>query len=279
MSLRQLLGNRRKWKLARNYYRKRGRVPDFDNPTDFSEKVMSDILYRRNDDFYRCADKVLVKDYVASKGLGHIVPKCYGVWDSASEIDWDALPDKFALKINHGCGYNLFCRDKSTFDRKAASAKLDYWLHKPYGFLETHYLKIEPKIFAEEFLDDMGNHPVDYRIYCFHGRPFVIDATICPNNDQLARFPHYIFDTDWNYMPQYSQRVYNDPERLPRPENFDQMLEYAHKLSEDFDMVRVDLYNFAGKIYFGELTFTPSRGSFAQFNDVALRDMYAQTKA
>ena len=33
------------------------------------------------------------------------------------------------------------------------------------------------------------------------------------------------------------------------------MLEYARKLSEDFSLVRVDLYNEFGKVIFGELTF------------------------
>ena len=34
------------------------------------------------------------------------------------------------------------------------------------------------------------------------------------------------------------------------------MIEVVKKLAEDFDYVRVDLYNLNGKIYFGELTFT-----------------------
>jgi hypothetical protein len=31
-------------------------------------------------------------------------------------------------------------------------------------------------------------------------------------------------------------------------------------MSEDFDFVRVDLYNIDGHIYFGEFTFTPTAG-------------------
>ena len=38
------------------------------------------------------------------------------------------------------------------------------------------------------------------------------------------------------------------------------MLEISKKLSEDFDYVRVDLYEVEGKIYFGELTFTDGSG-------------------
>ena len=45
-----------------------------------------------------------------------------------------------------------------------------------------------------------------------------------------------------------------------KPENYEQMLELAELLSADYPHVRVDLYNIAGKIYFGELTFFPASG-------------------
>jgi hypothetical protein len=38
------------------------------------------------------------------------------------------------------------------------------------------------------------------------------------------------------------------------------MLEIAEALSRGFDFVRVDLYNFDGQIYFGEMTCTPAGG-------------------
>ena len=39
------------------------------------------------------------------------------------------------------------------------------------------------------------------------------------------------------------------------------MAELATKLCEEFIFVRVDFYEIAGKIYFGELTFMPSTGN------------------
>ena len=38
------------------------------------------------------------------------------------------------------------------------------------------------------------------------------------------------------------------------------MISIASRLSAGFNFVRVDLYNVDGKIYFGELTFTPTAG-------------------
>ena len=50
--------------------------------------------------------------------------------------------------------------------------------------------------------------------------------------------------------------------KIPKPQNLEKMNEIAEKLAKDFNMVRVDLYNINGKIYFGELTFTPFGGYF-----------------
>ena len=46
-----------------------------------------------------------------------------------------------------------------------------------------------------------------------------------------------------------------DPAKMPKPKNYDKMVEYAEILSKPFRHVRVDLYNLDGEIRFGELTF------------------------
>ena len=47
---------------------------------------------------------------------------------------------------------------------------------------------------------------------------------------------------------------------IEKPENYDQMLKIATELCKGFDFVRVDLYEHAGNVYFGEMTFTPASG-------------------
>ena len=44
---------------------------------------------------------------------------------------------------------------------------------------------------------------------------------------------------------------------LGKPASLDQMVYFAERLAEPFCYVRVDFYDLAGKILFGELTFTP----------------------
>ena len=60
---------------------------------------------------------------------------------------------------------------------------------------------------------------------------------------------------------------YRNPDVVfERPKNLDLMLKYSKKLSEDFVFVRVDFYNINGKIYLGEMTFSPSNNGFALKN-------------
>ncbi len=276
LALRVAIGPYRKWRLRMKYYKRRGRIPDLDHPADLSEWIMSNILYKRNDPYAPYADKLAVKDFVASKGLEHIVPKCYGAWDHARQIDWDSLPEKFALKINQGCGYNLFCRDKSTFDRIAAAEKLDRWVRRRFSRLETHYNLIEPKIFAEQFIDDGTNVlPADYKFFCVKGEPLCI--FFCKDRDPVThRVKFYIFDCDWNFMPHYNVRPPDDAATIARPKNLEAMREYAKTLSRDFDFVRVDLYDTGDHVWFGEMTFTPDVGKLSEFTEPALKEMYAR---
>ena len=43
--------------------------------------------------------------------------------------------------------------------------------------------------------------------------------------------------------------------QIEKPDNFEQMVGIAEKLSNGLPHVRIDLYNIKGKIYFGEFTF------------------------
>ena len=47
-----------------------------------------------------------------------------------------------------------------------------------------------------------------------------------------------------------------------KPINLDLMIKYSKILSEDFAFVRVDFYDINGKIYLGEMTFSPSNINF-----------------
>ena len=54
------------------------------------------------------------------------------------------------------------------------------------------------------------------------------------------------------------------------------MIRIAKILSKDFKFVRVDLYDINGKVYFGELTFSPTNGVFSHYTQEFLDEMGAK---
>ena len=231
------------------------------NPRTLDEKIQWLKLntYRDNPLVTQCADKYLVRAYVEECGCGEILNDLLYVWDHPSEIEWDRLPESFVIKCNHGCGYNLLCRDKAGLNVQEAQKQLTAWYNEDYWKIsaEIQYRKIPKKVICERFIGD-GSPLYDYKFYCFNGKAQYV--MVCAGREQ-GKPKFYFFDRDWRFCP-ITRDGKNAPEgfTLPRPEAFDRMMEYAEKLSRSFPFVRTDLYDADGKVIFGELTFTPASG-------------------
>ena len=81
------------------------------------------------------------------------------------------------------------------------------------------------------------------------------------------------YDKDWNPHPEYC-RITPDftlADPMPKPAGYEHMLEVAERLSKPFPVVRCDLYNLNGKIYFGEMTFTSYGGIMDFYSDEFLK--------
>lgn len=228
------------------------------NPQTFNEKIQWLKLhdYPTNQLVIDGADKYKVRAYVEKKGLGNILVPLIGHWDKPEDIEWDKLPDKFVLKCNHGCAYNILCNDKNTFDKEDAIKKMRKWMKEDFGAfnIETHYSKIKPHITCEEFL---GDCIIDYKFFCFNGEPKYIYVSSDLIHDRQAEIG--FFYLDGTKMPLIrDDYAPMDIEELPP--FFDQMKETARVLCQDFPFVRVDFFLANDTYYFAELTFTPSGG-------------------
>lgn len=234
-------------------------IIDFRNPKTFDEKMQWIKLYDATELKTRYADKYLAKDMVAEKiGAEYIAPTL-GVWDSFEDIDFNALPERFALKANHGSGWNLIVRDKGKLNISEARKSFNKWLKCNYAYdngFELHYKGITPKIIAEEYYENESGVLYDYRVFCFHGRPlFIVLSSIDPAASTKCTF----YDENLKHIP----GVFDAPE-LPNPP-FDRplltkLMDLSRILAENFLFVRVDFHVVHGKIYFAEMTFTPATG-------------------
>lgn len=250
-----------KMMLRMQYRIKFGRKLNLKNPKRFTEKIQWYKLYYKNSLMPQCSDKYMVRKYVESKGLGHILNDLYAVFDRPEDIRLDELPEKFVMKLSNGSGTNLLCRDKRELCRDAVVEEFRKFIFKVKADLgrEWPYMKTKSVIIVERLLEDEGhvNNAInDYKIFCYDGKPAFV---ICISDRYSEQCNHLVYDTQWNKVRVASEgaRIEED---APKPENLKEMLEIASRLSEDFPFARIDLYSVAGKIYFGEVTFYPWSG-------------------
>jgi hypothetical protein len=77
--------------------------------------------------------------------------------------------------------------------------------------------------------------------------------------DRFSNHRILYFDLDWNILPFH--KTYEQSSEKPRkPDNIQQIIEFAGRLSQGIPFVRVDFYLINDKPYIGEMTFHPGSG-------------------
>lgn len=245
------------------YYRLRvGRPLNTENPTTLNEKLQWLKFNYRFPLQSIVSDKLLVRDYVAEKiGAEYLIP-LLGSWENYDDVDFDKLPEQFVLKCNHDSGGLVVCTDKSKLNHKEAKRKLEKSLKSNFFYIgrEYQYRNIKPRIICEQFISDNGKVPMDYKIYCFNGKPDVILVCRDRFSNNSHRASYLYFDQDWKFQPLNKEDENLVDVDILKPKNLDKMIEIARELSKDFFFARIDLYNIDGRIYFGEITLSPNSG-------------------
>lgn len=255
-----------------SYLHNRKRLPNLKHPKDLSEIWIKRVLDGKVNELSYLADKYEVRKYVTEKGLGNILTPLIAVYESADEIDFDVLPDRFALKANFGAGRNIICTDKSKLKKEECREKVRAWL-KPgqYSVAERHYNLIPKKFVCEAFIDDgTGGFPVDYKFMCIHGK---VHCILGVSGREQGHGSYLPYSTDWQPIPEYYRGNATATVPLPRPANLEEMINTAEQLAEGIDLVRVDLYSNGSRIWFGEITLTPSGCIFHRWTQKALDEM------
>lgn len=242
-----------KWLIFALYTAATGKLPHLHHPLTFNEKIQWMKLYDHNPLYTMIADKYAVRQYVKEKvGEKYLVP-LLGKWDSPLEIDFRGLPQQFVLKCNHDSGGVVICDDRDRFDREAAIKKLQYhYRHNQYYVSrEWAYKDIRKCVTGEKYLMDQKVKELrDYKFFCFGGVPQIIQVDFGRQHIHKRN----LYTPDWQFLD-FTIKCPNDRKAaIEKPENLDEMLKVAAKLSRGFLQVRVDLYSVNGETYFGEMT-------------------------
>lgn len=262
------------WRLARTPL----------NPLTFNDKVRYRIAYDRRPHLTTFADKVAVRDYVTDRvGADYLTPQ-YGVHRSSAEIDWASLPREYVVKASHGSGAVVLVSQQADTDarlpartrwvgwdrfavrpehasRTLLAPLVDKWMTLNYEFgpgrfPEWAYRDVPRRIITEHLLvGPDGEAPVDIKFFVFDGvcRLLYIGAGDDEGYHRNLFTPAGVpILVDYGY-----RRAAVDP---PLPATLAGFVSVAEELGRGVDFVRVDLYDLAGRIVFGELTNYPAAG-------------------
>jgi hypothetical protein len=261
-----------KRRIKRTFFKRLNRRLDLDSGESFNDKLQYLKLYYRPPICTELADKLAVRDFVRHVGLSDILVPIYASYNSVDEIDLNALPDQFVMKVTHNSGGVFVIKDKNTFDFNSAKKQLRKLMALPYinGVQngEWQYLAIKPRIIVEALLtenDQMGNYIdlKDYKFHCFNGKAEWIHVDI----DRQTQHCRNFYDINWNKQKSLSCKYPTSNTQVPKPESLEKMISIAEKLSTGFPYCRVDLYSVKGKTYFGEITFHHENG-MGQFSSM-----------
>lgn len=245
-------------KVRYQYYT--GKKLNLENPVEFNEKIQWLKLYYHVPLLTQLSDKYAVRNYIAKKIGNQYLNILYGVYEHVSEIDFSKFPNKFVLKAVHGSSTNIVVEDKKSLDISKTQKTLNNWLkhnqYKKVGF-EWAYRDIKPRIICEAFIEnDKEGELIDYKYYCFNGKPKFIFVSQGTGTKRLS----VIYDINWNKLPFSKNRKSDQRINFDKPMNFQKMTQLAIELADKLPFVRVDFYHVFEKIIFGEMTFYPADG-------------------
>lgn len=250
-----------RWYITWRYRVTFGHPLDLTDPRTFTAKIQWLKLNGHPEQYAPLADKFAVYDHVrALVGETHLTPML-GVYQRATDIPWDDLPEKFVLKATHASGWNLIVPDKASLDRQRALETCRWWLKTSYWARrhEPVYKNIPPRILCVKYLGDPDTELFDYKLYCFNGKVRLIHV----DTERFTNHQRTFYTPDWQRLPfayTYPAKV----EDMPPPAALREMISLAERLAGTIPFVRVDMYYIRGQVIFGEMTFYPD-GGFGEF--------------
>lgn len=249
--------------LSIKFWTRKGYWMDWKHPKTFCEKLQWLKVYDKHPEYTMMVDKLAAKDYVANIiGREYIIPTL-AIFDSADDVDFDALPNQFVLKCTHDSGGLVVCRDKSKLNYNEVRKKLRKGLKRTYIIQnrEYPYKNVARRIIAEQYLENSASPTsplVDYKFFCFNGEPRYCQVIQDRNTKETIDF----FDMEWNHQEfiGLNPRAVHAIVCPRKPQSFETMKQIAKALSQGIPFSRIDLYDINGKPYFGEITFFPASG-------------------
>ena len=192
------------------------------------------------------SDKYLVKDYVRSKlNESYNVPTI-AIFDNYEDlIDFD-FPENCCIKPTHASQAVILRKNNEPINLAQTKDWFDLNFYKITR--ERNYKYLKPRVIVEPLIFE-SKDLMDYRLFCYEGKV----KLICIDIGKYSNYQRVFYDSRW-IKQDFSLHHPLYKGDLEKPENLNEMLTIAEKLSNDFDFIRVDLYSDGINCLVGEIT-------------------------
>lgn len=244
--------------------RRRLALPRLYKPVTFSDLIARELLFPDNPHWPDYVDKVEVKEKLLQLCGRDVSPRTLLVVDTLKPGDFGEVTYPCVLKCNHDSGsVKVLHSQPPEKEADALCAIFNQRKRLTYGVEtgEWFYSKIKPRIFFEEIvLDARFRALADWKFHCLNGKVKFVQVVY---GRQAGSPREFILDTHGNLIDvQFTQnRGKGDPFPV-RDESWTEMLRIAALIAQEFNYVRVDMYDSQKGPLVGELTFTPRAGNY-----------------
>ncbi|MGY1620587.1 ATP-grasp fold amidoligase family protein [Geodermatophilus sp. SYSU D00965] len=239
----------------RQYREVTGRFPPLLRPRTFNEKLNWRICFDRRALLAHTCDKLAMKEHARRRApAGLRIPRTLWAGTDLAELAEVALPAHWVVKPNHSC--RRVHVGSGAADPAELARRTEGWVEERYWELseEWAYRRARPGLLAEEYVGVPGQVPVDLKVLVFDGVPRLVEEHTSRGPEHRIRFR----TPDWAPLP-WTAGYRRGPD-TPPPDRLAEMLTAASALAAGYDMLRVDFYEHAGELWFGELTPYPGAG-------------------
>ncbi|WP_139177719.1 acylphosphatase [Ruania alba] len=198
-----------------------------------------------------------------ARAAGVRVPAIYGIWNSIEEIDLAALPEEFVLKSDRGSNSKgvfpiVRAGDRYQIAGIAEPVTAEQVLDRLREAKEAR--RAPAPYFAEQYLHgrEDGEVPPDIKVYAFYGEIGHVHLRAVGRHADNSSVVSKFVDADGTDLGAIDPSRTIDP-TLALPEAFEEVVQAARTLSKaaKVPFIRVDLYETADGICFGEYTTRP----------------------
>ena len=235
------------------YYKTHRRIPRILNPRTFNEVLLQNKLTSNNLLKAFVTDKEFAKVYLEGLLGFDYCPSTIHIAYSADDSFFDSEVPRSVIKPTHLSGEVVFVVESRLLEEHEKEKIRSWFEHNLfYRTRERNYKYLQPKVIIETMLSENDTPPIDYKIFCFFGKPAFIQVDV----ERFGTHTRSFYDTLWRKQL-FSMLYTIFPGDINKPAGFKHMLDLAQTVSAPFDFVRVDFYENQERLFIGELSFWP----------------------